>query len=95
MKCFYYKRVNYDHQRIKNKLFSVPFIDLTKLLFVPLEITGLLIVEIETNESFIGTGYLQPIIGRRLTVEMCINEMLKLLLIGESIQYIKNLWQKM
>ena len=95
MKCFYYKRVNYDHQRIKNKLFSVQFIDPTKLLFVPLEITDLLIVEIETNESFIGTGYLQPIIGRLLTVEMCINEMLKLLLIGESIQYIKNLWQKM
>jgi len=82
-------------KEIKNKLFSVPFIDPTKLLFVPLETTDLLIVEIETNESFIGTGYLQPIIGRRLTVEMCINEMLKLLLIGESIQYIKNLWQKM
>ena len=82
-------------KEIKNKLFSVPFINLTKLLFVPLEITDLLIVEIETNESFIGTGYLHPIIGRRLTVEMCINEMLKLLLIGESIQYIKNLWQKM
>ena len=82
-------------KEIENKLFSVPFIDPTKLLFVPLEITDLLIVEIETNESFIGTGYLQPIIGRRLTVEMCINEMLKLLLIGESIQYIKNLWQKM
>ena len=82
-------------KEIKNKLFSVPFIDLTKLLFVPLEITDLLIVEIETNESFIGTGYLQPIIERLLTVEMCINEMLKPLLIGESIQYIKNLWQKM
>ena len=82
-------------KEIKNKLFSVPFIDPTKLLFVPLETTDLLIVEIETNESFIGTGYLQPIIGRLLTVEMCINEMLKLLLIGESIQYIKNLWQKM
>jgi L-alanine-DL-glutamate epimerase-like enolase superfamily enzyme len=82
-------------KEVENKLFSVPFIDPTKLLFVPLETTDLLIVEIETNESFIGTGYLQPIIGRLLTVEMCINEMLKLLLIGESIQYIKNLWQKM
>ena len=82
-------------KEIKNKLFSVPFIDPTKLLFVPLEITALLIVEIETNESFIGTGYLQPIIERLLTVEMCINEMLKPLLIGESIQYIKNIWQKM
>tara|TARA_B110000208_G_scaffold101452_1_gene126411 strand:+ start:136 stop:393 length:258 start_codon:yes stop_codon:yes gene_type:complete len=82
-------------KEIKNKLFSVPFIDPTKLLFVPLETTDLLIVEIETNESFIGTGYLQPIIGRLLTVEMCINEMLKPLLIGESIQYIKNIWQKM
>ena len=82
-------------KEIENKLFSVPFIDPTKLLFVPLEITDLLIVEIETNESFIGTGYLLPIIGRLLTVEMCINEILKLLLMGESIQYIKNLWQKM
>ena len=82
-------------KEIKNKLFSVSFIDPTKLLFVPLEITDLLIVEIETNESFIGTEYLQPIIGRLLTVEMCINEILKLLLMGESIQYIKNLWQKM
>ena len=82
-------------KEIKNKLFSVPFIDPTKLLFVPIETTDLLIVEIETNESFIGTGYLQPIIGRLLTVEMCINEMLKPLLIGESIQYIKNIWQKM
>ena len=82
-------------KEVENKLFSVPFIDPTKLLLVPLEITYLLIVEIETNESFIDTVYLQPIIGRLLTVEMCINEILKLLLMGESIQYIKNLWQKM
>ena len=82
-------------KEIKNKLFSVPFIDPNKLLFVLLETTDLLIVEIETNESFIGTGYLQPIIGGLLTIVMCINEMLKILLVGESIPYIKNLWQKM
>ena len=76
-------------KEIKNKLFSVPFIDPTKLFFVPLETTDLLIVEIETNESFIGTGYLQPIIGGLLTIEMCINEVLKPLLIGEIFNILK------
>ena len=82
-------------KEIRTKIISVPFLDPPKTSFLPLQTIDLLIVEIETTEGFIGTGHLHPIAGGLLTIEMCINEMLKPLLIGETIKNIEYLWLKM
>ena len=49
----------------------------------------------ETKDGVIGTGHLHPLAGGLKTLEMCINEMLKPLIIGESIDTIEALWNKM
>ena len=80
---------------IKTKLTSVPFEDPPKTGFLTLEKIDLLIVQIETKDGVIGTGHLHPLAGGLKTLEMCINEMLKPLLIGETIENISSLWEKM
>ncbi len=80
---------------IKTKLTSVPFVDPPKTGFLTLEKIDLLIVQVETKDGVIGTGHLHPLAGGLKTLEMCINEMLKPLLIGEKIENISSLWDKM
>jgi len=80
---------------IKTKITSVPFQDPPKTGFLTLEKIDLLIIQIETKEGVIGTGHLHPLAGGLKTIEMCINEMLKPLIIGETIEDIPYLWSKM
>ena len=80
---------------IKTKIVSVPFSDPPKTGFLTLEKIDLLIVQIETKDGIIGTGHLHPLAGGLKTLEMCVNEMLKPLLIGETIKDIEALWTKM
>ena len=80
---------------IKTKIVSVPFSDPPKTGFLTLEKIDLLIVQAETDDGVIGTGHLHPLAGGLKTLEMCINEMLKPLLIGEKINNIELLWNKM
>ena len=80
---------------LKTKITSVPFQDPPKTGFLTLEKIDLLIVQIETAEGVIGTGHLHPLAGGLKTIEMCINEMLSPLIIGETIDNIPYLWSKM
>ena len=80
---------------IKTKIVSVPFSDPPKTGFLTLEKIDLLIVQVETKDGIIGTGHLHPLAGGLKTLEMCVNEMLKPLLIGETIKDIEVLWTKM
>ena len=80
---------------IKTKITSVPFSDPPETGFLKLEKIDLLIVQVETKNGVIGTGHLHPLAGGLKTLEMCINEMLKPLIIGESIDNIEALWNKM
>ena len=93
------KNVNENNQlkiiSIKTKITSVPFQDPPKTGFLTLEKIDLLIVQIETKEGVIGTGHLHPLAGGLKTLEICINEMLKPLIIGETIEDIPYLWSKM
>ena len=80
---------------IKTKIVNIPFVDPPKTGFLTLEKIDLLIVQVETKEGIIGTGHLHPLSGGLKTLEMCIHEMLKPLLIGETIDNIEALWTKM
>ena len=80
---------------INTKIISVPFSDPPKTGFLTLDKIDLLIVRVETKDGVIGTGHLHPLTGGLKTIEMCIHEMLKPLLLGESINNIELLWFKM
>lgn len=80
---------------IRTHLLSVPFTDPPETGFLKLEMIDLLVVEVETSSGVIGTGHLHPLAGGMRTLEMCIHEMLKPLLLGESAGEVETLWQKM
>ncbi len=84
---------------IRTQLLSVPFTDPPKTGFLTLEKIDLLVVEVETDSGVVGTGHLHPLAGGMRTLETCIHEMLKPLLIGaeigEAAGGVEALWQKM
>ena len=80
---------------IRTHLLSVPFSDPPKTGFLTLQNIDLLVVEIETNSGVIGTGHLHPLGRGMRTIEMCIHEMLKPLLIDQDANNVEDLWQKM
>jgi len=71
---------------IRTHLLSVPFSDPPKTGFLALEYIDLLVVEVETSAGVVGTGHLHPLAGGMRTLEMCIQEMLAPLLIGETVE---------
>lgn len=80
---------------IRTHLLSVPFSVPPKTGFLTLDNIDLLVVEIETESGVVGTGHLHPLAGGMRTLEMCIHEMLKPLLIGQDAREVEALWQKM
>ncbi len=80
---------------IRTRLLTVPFVDPPKTGFLTLDNLDLLVVEIETDKGVVGTGHLNPLAGGMRTLEMCIHEMLKPLLIGEEASQVETLWWKM
>jgi len=80
---------------IRTQLLSVPFTDPPKTGFLTLETIELLVVEVETDTGVIGVGHLHPLAGGMRTIEMCIHEMLKPVLLGEDASDPAALWQKM
>jgi L-alanine-DL-glutamate epimerase-like enolase superfamily enzyme len=80
---------------IRTHLLSVPFTDPPKTGFLTLGDIDLLVVEVETASAVVGTGHLHPLAGGMRTLETCIHEMLKPLLIGEDAREVEALWRKM
>lgn len=80
---------------IRTHLLCVPFVDPPKTGFLALETIDLLIVEVETDIGVVGTGHLHPLAGGMRTLDMCVHEMLKPLLLGEDATEVEALWQKM
>lgn len=80
---------------IRTHLLSVPFADPPQTGFLTLENIDLLVVEVETASGVVGVGHLHPLAGGMRTLEMCIHEMLKPLLIGENALEVEALWQRM
>ncbi|MEM1199473.1 MAG: mandelate racemase/muconate lactonizing enzyme family protein [Pseudomonadota bacterium] len=80
---------------IRTHLLQVPYTDPPRAgLNLPTYIE-LVVVEVETASGVVGTGHLQPLVGGMRTLEMCIHEMMKPLLIGEDARQVEALWQKM
>ena len=54
-----------------------------------------LLVEVETKSGIVGLGYLQLLTPGLRTVETCIHECLKPLLIGQDATHVERLWKQM
>ncbi|MFT5391729.1 MAG: L-alanine-DL-glutamate epimerase-like enolase superfamily enzyme [Gammaproteobacteria bacterium] len=80
---------------IRTHLLSVPFTDPPLTGFLVMNDIDLLVVEVESRDGVVGTGHLHPLAGGMRTLEMCIHEMLKPLLLGEDAEDVPALWAKM
>ena len=80
---------------IRTHLLSVPYTDSPKIGFLNPKNIDLLIVEVESKSGIIGTGYLHPMVGGMRTLDTCIHEMLKPLLMGQDFRQVEGLWKKM
>jgi len=80
---------------IHTQLLSIPYEDPPKIGFIDIGNIDLLIVEIETSSGLVGMGFLHPLAGGLQTIEMCIHEMLKPLLIGKDATKVETLWKTM
>lgn len=80
---------------VRTHLLSVPFTDPPQTGFLAVGDIDLLIVEIESDTGVVGTGHLHPLAGGMRTLEMCVHEMLKPLLIGEDPSDVAALWDRM
>ncbi|MEM7060456.1 MAG: mandelate racemase/muconate lactonizing enzyme family protein [Pseudomonadota bacterium] len=80
---------------IRTHCLTVPFADPPKTGFLTLPAMDILVVEVETKDGIVGTGHLHPLAGGMRTLETCIHEMLKPLLIGQDASDPAVLWHKM
>ena len=80
---------------VRTHLLRVPYKDPPKAGYGISGDIDLLIVEIETISGVIGTGHLQPLAGGLRTIEMCIHEMLKPVIMGHDAREVEKLWRAM
>jgi L-alanine-DL-glutamate epimerase-like enolase superfamily enzyme len=82
-------------QSIRTTRLSIPWVEVPKWGFAPVEKRTVLIVEIETQSGIVGMGYLQPLMGGVEAIEACIRHQLKPLLLGQDASRIEWLWRTM
>jgi len=80
---------------IRTHLVSAPFQVPPKTGFLTLETIDLLVVEVEARDGMIGTGHLHPLGPGIRTLELCVHEMMKPLLIGRDASDPAALWRRM
>ena len=78
---------------IRTHALSVPFAEPPKTGFLTLPAMDLLVVEVEMDSGVIGTGHLHILAGGMRTIEMCIHEMLKPILLGRDAADPAAIWQ--
>lgn len=79
---------------IRTHLLSVPFADPPKTGFLTLDNIDLLVVEVELTDGTIGTGHLHPLAPGIRTIELCIHEVMKPVLMGQPCDP-EALWDRM
>ncbi|HEX9843497.1 MAG TPA: mandelate racemase/muconate lactonizing enzyme family protein [bacterium] len=80
---------------VRTQLISLPFVDPPK--------TGLdirvnrtfVVAEIETAGGVVGMGYIQPLAGSLRSIDTCVHELFKPMLVGQDVTHVEKLWQTM
>ena len=55
----------------------------------------ILVVEVETASGLVGMGFMQPLRGGLRTIAMCVEEMIKPLIMGRDASHVEGLWNEM
>ena len=79
---------------ISTSLHAIPFSDPPKTGFLTLQDIDLLVVEVELSDGTIGTGHLHPLAPGIRTIELCIHEVMKPVLMGQPCDP-ETLWDAM
>lgn len=82
-------------RELRTRLLSVPWPEPPRFAVQVPEYQDLLVVEVETQSGLTGMGYLQPLAGGLLTLERCIHEVMKPLLLGQDASAVTTLWQRL
>ncbi|MEM1162825.1 MAG: hypothetical protein AAGJ28_18020, partial [Pseudomonadota bacterium] len=80
---------------IRTTCLTVPYDDPPQTGFIALEAMDLIVIDVETDAGIVGIGHLHPLAGGVRTIEMCIHEMLKPILVGQDASDPAALWRKM
>lgn len=80
---------------IRTHLLSVPYTDPPRTGFLRTPAIDLVVVEVEMRDGTVGTGHLHPLAGGIRTIDTCIHEMLKPVLLGQDASDPAALWQRM
>ncbi|MEM6661909.1 MAG: mandelate racemase/muconate lactonizing enzyme family protein [Pseudomonadota bacterium] len=80
---------------IRTTCLTVPYDDPPQTGFIALEAMDLIVIEVETDAGIVGIGHLHPLAGGVRTIEMCIHEMLKPVVVGQDASDPAALWRKM
>ncbi|MEM7188443.1 MAG: mandelate racemase/muconate lactonizing enzyme family protein [Pseudomonadota bacterium] len=80
---------------IRTTCLTVPYDEAPQPGFLALEAMDLIVIEVETDAGVAGVGHLHPLAGGIRTIETCIHEMLKPVVMGQDAGDPAALWQKM
>jgi L-alanine-DL-glutamate epimerase-like enolase superfamily enzyme len=73
----------------------MPWVDAPRFALDYTRPRNVLLVEVETQSGIVGLGYLQLLESGMRTVESCIHECLKPVLLGQDATHIERLWKRM
>ena len=76
-------------------MLSVPWEEPPRFAAVVPEYQELLVVEVQTESGLTGMGFLQPLAGGLRTLERCVHDLMKPLLLGQDASAVVTLWQRM
>lgn len=80
---------------IRTTLISLPYVDPPQTGLGLRAMRQFLVAEIETAGGVVGMGYIQPLGGGLRTLDTCLHELLKPLLLGQDATCVERLWQTM
>jgi len=80
---------------VRTRLLSIPFVEVPNNALRSGTHRQFVLAEIETAGGVVGLGYIQPLNGGLRTLETCVHELLKPLLLGQDVTHVERLWQTM
>lgn len=80
---------------VRTQLVSVPYVDPPQAGLNLRTHRQFVIAEIETAGGLVGMGYIQPLHGGLRTIESCVHEVLRPVLLEQDVTHVEGLWQAM
>jgi D-arabinonate dehydratase len=80
---------------VRTQLVSLPYVDPPQTGLGIRTHRQFVVAELETAGGVVGLGYIQPLGGGLRTIESCVHEIMKPVLLGQDVTHVERLWQAM